>query len=78
MFLSQNINVPYICYAKKTLVNPTDSTYSKFAPVKVSGYYTPLHKKAGKTTKKTIDRSSSYWHYQKYLKEFFLSKCQVS
>ena len=28
-FVTQNINVHYIFYAKKTLVNPTDSTYPK-------------------------------------------------
>ena len=28
----------------------------------------PLHKKAANTTKKTIDKSTFYRHYQKYLK----------
>ena len=39
---------------------------------------TPLHKREGKTIKKSTDLSAFYQHYQKYLKEFYLSKYPVS
>ena len=39
---------------------------------------TPLLKREGKTIKKTTDLSAFYQHYQKYLKEFYLTKYQVS